>query len=175
MSQDINTTSRKTGKIMSLIAWLIGIALLTQFFAAREEKAFNPNADFYSTSDTQRAEIVLQQNKQGHYIVRGSVNSIPAIFLLDTGASDVVIPADLSTTYKLKGIGFSQGITANGTVVVEQTIIEELSIGSINLYNVRASINPGMSSSQPILLGMSALKRLELKQKNSLLTITQIH
>jgi len=160
---------------MSLIAWFIGIALLTQFFAAREERARNPNADFHSTFNTQKAEIVLEQNKQGHYVVDGLVNSIPANFILDTGASDVVIPADLSNTFKLKGLGFSQGITANGTIIVEQTIIEELSIGSINLYNVRASINPGMVSSQPILLGMSALKRLELKQKNNLLTITQIY
>jgi len=94
--------------------------------------------------------------------------------MLDTGASDVVIPEALAGEYGLIGKGNSQSITANGIITVKQTRIQELSIGEIKLYNVRASINPGMDSSQAILLGMSALRHLELAQKDKQLTLTQV-
>jgi predicted aspartyl protease len=39
-----------------------------------------------------------------------------------------------------------------------------LTIDSIELHNIRANINPQMGSSEAVLLGMSALKQLEIRQ-----------
>jgi len=62
--------------------------------------------------------------------------------------------------------------TANGMVTVYKTEIEQLSIGNIFLYNVAAHINPAMKS-DAILLGMSALKKVEFSQKGKLLTLRE--
>jgi aspartyl protease family protein len=53
--------------------------------------------------------------------------------------------------------------TANGSITVYPTKLQQLSIGNIYLYDVSAHINPSMQSDQ-ILLGMSALKRVEFSQ-----------
>jgi aspartyl protease family protein len=62
--------------------------------------------------------------------------------------------------------------TANGQVTVIKTLIKELRIGSIVLYDVAANINPGMKSDE-ILLGMSALKRVEFSQRGKELTLRE--
>jgi aspartyl protease family protein len=166
-------TTQKTGKIMYILAWLCGIGLMTQLFGSWEKDQINPNREASSHIDNTQASITLKQNRIGHYLTNGTLNNLPATFMLDTGATDVVIPADLAAYYGLQPHGFSQSYTANGTVTVGQTNIEELSIGEIKLYNVNASINPGMEKSQPILLGMSALRKLELQQVNQSLTLIQ--
>ena len=67
------------------------------------------------------------------------------------------------------------GMTANGAVELAHTRIAELTIGSITLYDVDASINPGMDKDMPILLGMSVLKQLEMQQKDDTLILKQTY
>lgn len=158
---------------MLIITWIVGILLLTQFFAGWQDKQRNPNQKPHSATSTEEITVTLQQNKQGHYLSNGLVNGSPATFMLDTGATDVVIPRRLADTYSLPSQGRGQSLTANGIVDVTRTTINSLSIGDITLYNVRASINPGMDKTQPILLGMAALKRLELIQRHGELKLIQ--
>ncbi len=166
-------TTQKTGKIMMYIAWIFGLLLLTQFFGAWEAEQINPNQAPESQQANGRVEVELKQNRQGHYMVSGTVNKRSAQFMLDTGATDVVIPADLANFYKLPVQGQTLGVTANGIVEMQATTLEEISIGEIKLYNVRASINPGMEKQHPILLGMSALRQLNLNQNGNTLTLIQ--
>ena len=63
-------------------------------------------------------------------------------------------------------------MTANGPVTVYDTIINQLTIGDIVLYNVPASINTGMQGTG-ILLGMSALSQVEFVQSGDYLTLRQ--
>mgnify|MGYP000715763230 CR=1 FL=1 len=164
---------KHTARTMSFIAWILGLTLLTYFIGGWEENQVNPNKHPETSRTNNKNQVMLQQNRIGHYLVDGKINHAPATFLLDTGATDVVIPAQLASEYKLIESGYKQTITANGMVTVAQTNIEVISIGDINLYNVRASINPGMQKDQEVLLGMSALKQLELTQVNQTLTLTQ--
>jgi aspartyl protease family protein len=62
--------------------------------------------------------------------------------------------------------------TANGRVKVYSTVLEQLSIGNIFLYNVAANINPAMKSNE-ILLGMSALKRVDFSQTGKQLILRE--
>ncbi len=94
--------------------------------------------------------------------------------MLDTGATSVAVPASLAQQLGLKPGYRHKAVTANGIVEVRDTRIDTLTIGPITLRNVQASINPGMSGPE-ILLGMSALKDLELTQRDNTLTIKQIH
>ena len=45
---------------------------------------------------------ILESNRQHHYVASGTINGRPVTFLLDTGATDVVIPAQLADRLKLR-------------------------------------------------------------------------
>ena len=161
---------RKIGKAMWIATWVMGLGLLTLFFAEQEQSWINPNqTPEYRTTSAGAQEVTLQRNRQGHYLVTGDINGKKADFLLDTGATDVVVSGNLAKAYGLKPGRKSIASTANGNVTVYATRIEQLSIGNITLYQVPASINPGMDNL--ILLGMSALKHVELTQRGDTLTL----
>ena len=160
---EIDSTN-KMGKIFIWLAWIFALALLVFFFQDVLDKQWDPNKDpQISLSSQGKAEVKLQQNRQGHYVVHGEINEMPVVFLLDTGATQVSIPAHIAEELQLAGSRASLVNTANGTTTVYQTKLQQLSIGNIYLYDVSAHINPSMQSNQ-ILLGMSALKRVEFSQ-----------
>jgi aspartyl protease family protein len=157
-------STNKIGKIFIWLAWIFALALLMFFFQDVLDKQWDPNKEPQISLNTQgKAEVKLLQNRQGHYVVHGEINEIPVVFLLDTGATQVSIPAHIAEELQLKGYGSSRVNTANGPITVYQTKLQQLSIGNIYLYDVSAHINPSMQSNQ-ILLGMSALKRVEFSQ-----------
>jgi len=158
------------GRGMYYIAWFFGIGLLTLFFSDVEHSKVNPNRNPNSLSQQGVAEVVLEQNRQGHYVTTGTINGQEVVFLLDTGATDVSVPLHIA-----EKLGLSKGrsipiSTANGTISVYQSWIGELTIGKLLIRDVDANINPGMQENF-ILLGMSALKDLEFTQRNNQLTI----
>jgi len=164
------TPGKKLGRGMWVATWIAGLLLLTLFFAQQESNWLNPNqVPQYRTTQTGVQEVILQRNRQGHYIVTGTINGNAADFLLDTGATDVVISGNLATRYGLKRGPRGIASTAGGNVTVYATRIDQLTIGNITLSQVSASINPGMDDL--ILLGMSALQQVELTQRGDTLTL----
>jgi aspartyl protease family protein len=157
-------TTNKIGKIFVWFAWLFALGLLVFFFQDVLDKQWNPNEEpQVSLNAKGKAEVRLQQNRQGHYVVQGAINETPVVFLLDTGATEVSIPAHIADKLQLESFASSRVNTANGSITVYQTKLDQLSIGNIYLYDVAAHINPSMQSNE-ILLGMSALKRVEFSQ-----------
>lgn len=157
---------------MFAMAFILGIAMLTVFFGGIEEHKRNPNQNPESIMLAQSVEVRLKRNRQGHYVVTGAINNRPVEMLLDTGATDVVIPEALADKLRLRRGRPMRAMTANGPVTVYETYIDQLSIGDILLFNVRASINPAMSS-PAVLLGMSALGQVEFVQSGDSLTLKQ--
>lgn len=162
----------KTGQGMMTVGIIMGMAILTWYFNGVEEKQRNPNMIPDSQVFAQSVEVPLQRNRQGHYMVTGRINGSSVDFLLDTGATDVVIPEPIAQQLQLNYGRAGQAMTANGVVTVYQTVIRELTIGEIRLYDVRASINPAMRNGE-ILLGMSALGQIEFIQQGDQLTLRQ--
>ena len=157
--------TNKMGRYFVWLAWLIALAILVFVFQDIIDEQNNPNTNpEYALSAQGKAEVYLKQNRYGHYVARGEINEHPVTFLLDTGATEVSIPAGVAKQLNLPSFGSYPVQTANGTVKVYQTKIELLSIGNIFLYNVRAHINPAMQGDE-ILLGMSALKESRISPK----------
>ncbi len=158
---------------MLIVAWVIGLALLTHFFGGWQTEQGNPNQTPISqiAADGSR-EVRLLRNRSGHYLSSGKINGQTVRFLLDTGATDVVIPEDIAQKLNLEYGYPSRANTANGTITIYQTMIDSLQLGEIELKNIRGSINPHMKMGS-ILLGMSALKQLELIQRDRHLTLRQ--
>ncbi len=155
---------------MIVAAWIVALLLLTLFFNDRLERQRNPNQNVYSRVENGVSEVVLKRNRYGHYVTSGSVNGVPVVFLLDTGASDVAIPAALADRLGLKRGRAVQYQTANGRVTAWRTTLDSLAIGPLEVRDVPASINPGMGDME-ILLGMSVLKQVSFSQRGDTLIL----
>lgn len=169
-----NPGEKKLGQGMLYISWIIAFALLTLFTSSWLDSRDNPNRMPEASSADGVNEVILERNYQHHYVTNGQINDSEVTLLIDTGATHVSIPQHVARELGLQeGIrGYAQ--TANGTVEVSATVINKLDIGSITLYDVRASINPGMEQDE-ILLGMSALKNIEFTHRNGVLTLKQYY
>lgn len=164
---------RGLGLGMTIAMWIIVLALLTWFFQSWQEKQYNPNQNLsLNSADDGVRELVLQRNRYGHYLANGEINQQPVVFLLDTGASDISIPAGLARQIGLKRGAAMRYQTANGTITVHATMLATVDLGGIVLQQVRASINPNMQGDE-VLLGMSFLKHLEFTQRGDSLTLRQ--
>ena len=161
----------KTGQGMMTVGVVLGMVFLTFFFGGVKENRRNPNSDPTSNIHSESIEVPLKRNRQGHYMLIGQINGEDVEFLLDTGATDVVVPEStarkLGLLYGIRG----RAMTANGPVTIYQTRINELHLGKIRLTNIDASINPNMEGA--ILLGMSALGQIEFSQQADILTLKQ--
>jgi aspartyl protease family protein len=115
-------------------------------------------------------EVVLKQNREGHYLSKGVINGREVNFLLDTGATNVSVPEGVASKLGLiKGEAVWLD-TANGRVKGYKSRISSISLGSIEKKNVRAVITPGMKGKE-ILLGMSFLRNLSITQERGTLII----
>jgi aspartyl protease family protein len=171
MTEDDSTN--KIGKIFVWLTWITAIALLMFFFEDELEKQYNPNSQPQVTLNSSgQGEVILKQNRQGHYVTQGTINEASVTFLLDTGATQVSIPAHVADNLQLESFGSYPVQTANGRVTVYKTKLDQLSIGNIFLYNVAAHINPTMKNDE-ILLGMSALKQLDFQQTGKKLILRE--
>lgn len=165
-------STKNTGRWMFVCAWLILAALLYLYFDDKLERQFNPNRAIgeNSVSQNSTASITLKQNRQGHYVTSALINQQPVVMLLDTGATEISVPAKVAQRLGLTGGRPARVNTANGTITVYKTKIETLSIGGLTMYDLSAHINPSMDGNT-ILLGMNALKQLELIQRDNTLTL----
>ena len=164
------------GKAMLVLAFIIVLGMMTWFFGGILEKQRNPNQQVLTSINTEGIpEVVLQQNRHGHYLATGSINDHPVDFLLDTGATDVAIPAKLAERLNLKKGPEIEISTANGVIVARMTRLDRVDLGNISVTNVRAIINPYMDKDDEVLLGMSFLKKLEMIQRGETLTLRQYY
>jgi aspartyl protease family protein len=162
----------RAGTTMTVIAWLIFLAILFGLFDYFSAQRYNPNQNIATTINGLQKEITLQRNAYGHYVSNGTINGYDVTFLLDTGATDVAIPESLTNK-----IGLSKGRrfyvkTANGNTAAYRTRLESVAIGDIKRYDLNATILTNMPGNE-VLLGMNFLKHFEIVQKGKSLTIRQ--
>lgn len=116
-----------------------------------------------------RQTVFAQENRvevprapDGHYYLTLLVNKTPVRFVVDTGATDVVLtPKDAARagldpdtlTY------LTQARTANGVVSTARVRLDEIRLGPIVDTRVRAFVNGGVMDDS--LLGMAYLNRFE--------------
>lgn len=131
-------------------------------------------ASVMGKSSSGSASAVLYANPQGHFVSDCQINGASLKFILDTGATTVALN---SGDAKFANIDYKRGepmqvSTANGVVTAYRVTIATLKIGSITLNQVEASVLEG-GSPPVVLLGMSALNRLDMKREDIALTLTK--
>ena len=163
---------KRAGRVLMFVAWGAGLFLATRFFGQWEARQENPNAVVTSEQHEGYIEVKLLGNGQGHFVATGQINGKPVQFMLDTGATDVAVPAELADRLGLER-GMPVGVsTANGRTQGFRTELGRLQLGDIVLRDVRAIVVPGLGDEQ-VLLGMSALKQLEFTQRSGTLLLRQ--
>lgn len=115
---------------------------------------------------------LLYANQAGHFFGEGYINGGPVKFLVDTGASSIVLNSvdarRLGIDYLTGQTGLAQ--TAAGAVKAYRVSLNSVRIGGITMYQVEGMVLEG--SSPPVaLLGMSALNRMEMKRDGIALTL----
>ncbi len=165
-------TTRRIGISMIVLTWGLLILLLSYSFFILSEHQYNPNKNPNSGTNASGAqEVTLQRNRQGQFISSGQINGQPVVFLVDTGASHVVVPSKLADELNLQPEHPFAVVTANGTVTVYSTHLQQVGLGGIELTgDIRASINPHMEGDL-VLLGTSFLRHLEFEQKDDKLIL----
>jgi len=106
--------------------------------------------------------LTLTQGPNGHFYATGTTNGARIRFMIDTGASDIVLaPADARRIgIDLATLRYTRLYqTANGQGRGAPYILDTLTIGPIQVSDVRVSINEAEMSAS--LLGMSFLGRLK--------------
>ncbi len=106
--------------------------------------------------------LTLTESADGSFYTMGEINGSNATFLIDTGASDIVLsPADASRAgIDMAQLDYSREFeTAHGSGRGASLTLERLSIGPINFRNVAVTVNE--SPMRTSLLGITFLRRLE--------------
>ncbi len=109
---------------------------------------------------TEGRETLLTRRSDGHFYVDAEVNGELVNFVIDTGATDVVLPVD---TARRLGIPFSEsefvviGRGASGPVRGKAIRLDKVSVDGKEVRNIDAAIAEGLD--QP-LLGQAYLSRI---------------
>ncbi|MEO0484360.1 MAG: TIGR02281 family clan AA aspartic protease [Pseudomonadota bacterium] len=132
---------------------------------------FTPAAQAVVTEET----ISVPRSADGHFYLTLDVNGAPVEFVVDTGATDIVLSeADARRAgIAVEDLAFlGRAMTANGPVEIARVNLQSVQLGEFTDRNVRASVNGGDLGIS--LLGMSYLSRFETLQiQNNRLTLSR--
>lgn len=147
----------------NLVIWMVIIVVTAMFIDSHRDKL---NNSFFSTFLPHKARIQnsgggieFTKSYDGHFYIQAQVNDKSITFLLDTGASDIVLSQKdaLYAGINLHNIqDFKIYDTAKGQVKAGVVHIPQIKIGNFLVNDVQASVNTHSMSHS--LLGMSFLR-----------------
>ena len=128
----------------------------------------------YLVQSQEGGQIIIPKQRDGHFHLKLIINDKPIEFLVDTGASEIVL-----NQKDAQKLGFeaetldywAYANTANGKVRLAPIRLESISLGHYKDKNVKATVNEG--DMQTSLLGMRYLNKfsaIEIKQNQMILT-----
>jgi len=120
------------------------------------------------------AVAVINADGRGQFVTAGEINGNPVRFLVDTGASLVTLPRSVAVRAGValdnaKTVAVS---TANGRARASRVLLNTVRVGGVSASMVEAIIMEDAQLSVP-LLGMSFLKRTNMKNEGDRLTLSQ--
>jgi len=109
-------------------------------------------------------EIVLPRAPDGHYYVTLQIDGQPIDFMVDTGASGVVLSREDAERLGIDPESLAylgQAQTANGTVRTSRITLEKVELGAFHEAKLRAFVTEGEMGGS--LLGMDYLGRFKIE------------
>lgn len=120
------------------------------------------------------AVVEMREGDQGFFESLGTINGRQIRFLVDTGASLVVLSSRQANAI---GLDYLQGqrsfaSTASGTAPMYGITLDSISVGGIRLQNVEAGVIEGNFPERP-LLGMTFLSQVDMTRSGNLMTLRE--
>jgi len=117
--------------------------------------------------------VTLAAGAGGHFMAQGQINGGAILFLVDTGATAIAIPASdaerLRIDYRKGRRSTTQ--TAGGPAPVWVVTLDSVRVGGIEVQNVEAIvIEQGLTVA---LLGNTFLNRMEMRREGQTMTLTR--
>lgn len=148
--------------------------LTTQVVLASTDKSPDGFSVAYNslkaTADSS-ANVLRLTQVNGHYLSVGSINGVPLVFMVDTGASIVSISSAMAARIGISQCAPITVSTANGKAQGCMAKVPEMTFGGFRLSNVDVAVMPSMSSDG--LLGMNVLRHFHIEQANDTLIISR--
>jgi aspartyl protease family protein len=170
--------ARPKSALRNAAIWVAIFVVLTGILTFKDDAAFIGKRFIGALSPTQGmthedGSVSFPAGPDGHFYIQATVNGGRVTFMVDTGASDIVL-----TPNDARRIGFDPSRlefdqlaeTANGVVRGASVRLDNLVVGSIAMSGVPASVNEADMSES--LLGMEFLNRLSgWRVENGVLTL----
>jgi len=113
--------------------------------------------------------LVLHANRSGNYEVPGTINAVPVMFILDTGASTVSISDAMAQRMGISGCMPTVSSTANGAIPNCTAVAHTLTFGNFAVHDVQVGVLPQLG--QHALLGMNVLSQMDLSQRDGVMMV----
>jgi len=127
-------------------------------------------------SASEKAAMRVSSSQGGHYVTPGRINGMPVDFMIDTGATIVAMNY---LQAEALGIDYRAGKpikvnTANGIAQAFQITLNSVSVGTIEIKQVRAAVS-STEFPQVILLGNSYLGKIDMRVDGGVLLLQAKH
>lgn len=121
---------------------------------------------------TTNAVVEMRVSSAGFFESDGTINGRSINFLVDTGASVVVLNSLQANAIGLKYLDGQRGFasTASGTAPMYTINLDNITLGGIRLRNVEAGVIEGGFPEKP-LLGMTFLSQVDMTRSGNLMTL----
>lgn len=125
------------------------------------------------TEDTSKKIVTVAPDRNGMYMVNGSINGFQVEFLIDTGATLIAMNKHdakrIGLNYRLEG-ETGRTYTASGIETVYLMELDHVRVGDIELEDVDAAVHDG-DHPNVILLGNSFLGKLDIQREGKLMKL----
>lgn len=150
---------RNSTNLRNALVWLM---IFTGTYIAINQWEFVSRNFIQAQPTFSPARVEVPKGPDNHFRLTLQINGVDVGFLVDTGASQVVLTQEDAARIGLnpETLGYiGTALTANGEVATAPVRLDTVDLGDIRDTRVRASVNSGEMESS--LLGMSYLSRFE--------------
>jgi aspartyl protease family protein len=121
-------------------------------------------------------EVQILRDERLQYRTKASINGRSMVVLVDTGANIVAMNASHARSIGLDPyVGEPARVeTASGVVDARTVMLKSVDVGGIRVENVRATVMKG-SHPGTILLGMSYLRHVDIRENGGVLSLSQAY
>lgn len=148
-------SAMRWGTLSILAFWLVVMAGLYLVM----EQVRQPRAAVQAADGT----LVIPRGSDGHFRVAGSVNGQPVVFMVDTGASLVVVTDALAQRAGLEGGQATQFQTANGVRRGRVVKAQSVAVRSFAVSGLSVGVGYTGDSVEDALLGQNFLQHFEVQ------------
>jgi|SRR5690348_1037415 len=154
---------------------LLAAGVVPRFLDRTGELRSEPAPVAASAAASSDQTVTIRRGGNGHYEVDAIVDGQHVDFLVDTGATSIVLTSEDAAKlgiFPAQSDYVGVAHTANGTVHFAPIELGRVEVGNIVVRNVTATVLPEGALTQS-LLGMSFLARVRWQQDRDLLVLAQ--